>query len=69
MITYNGGSCQQKLDEKCTHLITMATDGVGFKTLTVIIHKHKHFILQVLQNIIVSKVQLAFTVSYMGLEF
>ena len=47
----------------------MATDGVGFKTLTVIIHKHKHFILQVLQNIIVSKVQLAFTVSYMGLEF
>ena len=29
MITYSGGICQQKLDSKCTHLITTVTEGVG----------------------------------------
>ncbi|XP_063398435.1 PAX-interacting protein 1-like isoform X2 [Mytilus trossulus] len=31
MITYNGGKCQQKLDSKCTHLITSATEGAKYE--------------------------------------
>ncbi|XP_071121795.1 PAX-interacting protein 1-like [Mytilus edulis] len=31
MITYNGGKCQQKLDSKCTHLITTATEGAKYE--------------------------------------
>lgn len=32
MITYNGGICQQKLDSKCTHLITTVTEGAKYET-------------------------------------